>query len=55
MYLVAEDPVSGVLVKLPGKVVPNAVTGQLISTFENTPQLPFEDPQLHFFGGERRR
>ena len=53
MYIVAEDPVSGVLVKLPGKVVPNPVTGQLVTTFENTPQLPFEDLELHFFGGER--
>jgi uncharacterized repeat protein (TIGR01451 family) len=53
MYIVAWDPVSGVLVKLPGKVAPDPVTGQLVSTFENTPQLPFEELKLHFFGGER--
>lgn len=63
MYLVAEDPVSGTLVKLPGKVVPCETVGeqvagmtcetpgQLISTFEDTPQLPFEQLELHFFGG----
>jgi hypothetical protein len=53
MYLVAEDPVSGSLVKLPGRVSLNESTGQIVSTFEDTPQLAFEDAELHFFGGER--
>ena len=59
-YLVAEDPVSGSLVKLPGKVElggePGAeglAPGQIRSTFEDNPQLPFEDAEVHFFGGER--
>ncbi|MGH2878058.1 MAG: hypothetical protein ACRDK4_00390 [Solirubrobacteraceae bacterium] len=65
MYIVAEDPVSGTLVKLPGEVSlcqaageviageSCAAAGQLITTFENEPQVPFEDAELHFFGGER--
>jgi hypothetical protein len=53
LYIVAEDPTAGVVVKFAGKVVPDPVTGQLVSTFESTPQLPFEDLKLHFFGSAR--
>jgi hypothetical protein len=53
MYIVAKDPVSGVLLKLPGKVSLNESTGQLTTTIEDNPQLPFEDAELEFFGGER--
>jgi hypothetical protein len=65
MYLVAEDPVSGVLVKLAGQVglcqSPGQIifglscqgAGQIITEFDNSPQAPFEDAELHFFGGER--
>jgi hypothetical protein len=53
LYVYVEDPISGSRVKLAGEVVPNPMTGQLVSTFKNTPQLPFETFELHFFGGDR--
>jgi hypothetical protein len=53
LYIVVYDPVSGVRVKLAGEVKPDPVTGQLVATFKETPQLPFEDLVLHFFGGSR--
>jgi hypothetical protein len=53
LYLVAEDPTAGVLVKVAGQTTPDPVTGQLVTTFENTPQLPFSDLELHFFGTAR--
>jgi hypothetical protein len=53
LYLVAEEPKAGVLVKVAGKVSPNPVTGQITTTFENTPQLPYSDLELEFYGGDR--
>jgi hypothetical protein len=50
LYVVADAPKAGVHVKLAGKVVPTA-SGQLVSTFDVTPQLPFEEFELSFFGG----
>jgi hypothetical protein len=52
MYMMVEDPVSGSTIKLTGEVKLSA-TGQIVTTFKNTPDLPFENLELHFFGGER--
>jgi hypothetical protein len=52
IYVVARDPVSGVIVKLAGQITLSA-TGQITTTFTNNPQLPFETAELSFFGGER--
>jgi hypothetical protein len=52
MYMFVEDPISGSVVKLTGEVRLSE-TGQISTTFENTPDLPFENLELHFFGGER--
>jgi hypothetical protein len=69
MYVFAEDPISGVVAKAAGELVENPVTGQLTAHFEEDPffsknpryvsaddflpQVPFEDVELHFFGGDR--
>jgi hypothetical protein len=41
----------GQLLRLEGSVMPNLETGQLTTTFANTPQGPFEDVKLSFSGG----
>ena len=41
----------GVFVKLIGDVHLNEQTGQLVTTFSNTPELPFTDFKLSFSGG----
>jgi hypothetical protein len=51
IYAVVEDPRAGLLVKLPGHVVPDPSTGRLVTTFDNNPQLPFSHFKLSFFGG----
>jgi hypothetical protein len=53
LYIVAEDPALGIRVKLAGQVSLNEQTGQITSTFSETPQVPFESLHLHLFGGAR--
>jgi hypothetical protein len=51
IYLTAHGP--GVTVKLAGKVDADPSTGQLTTTFDDNPQLPFSDLHLEFKGGSR--
>jgi hypothetical protein len=41
LYIVVKDPARGIIVKLAGKIEPNPVTGQLVTTFDENPQVPF--------------
>jgi len=51
LFLVVDD--QGVVLKLPGTVDPDPVTGQLTATFDDNPQLPFTNLSLHFKDGPR--
>jgi hypothetical protein len=53
LYMVLKIPDRGVLVKLAGKVEPDPRTGQLITTFDDAPQLPVASFHLHFREGAR--
>jgi hypothetical protein len=51
MYIVAKGP--GFYLKLPGRIDLDPNTGQLTSTFDDNPQLPFEKLHLALDGGPR--
>jgi len=53
LYIVVEDPATGVLIKIPGEVKPDPQTGQLTVTFPHNPQLPFNDLDVNLFPGSR--
>jgi hypothetical protein len=53
LYITAEDPTSGVKVKLAGEVAIDGATGQLTSKFVGAPPLPFSELELHLFDGGR--
>lgn len=52
VYLTVDDSVSGVVIKLPGKVQLDSQTGQISTVFEQNPQLPFEDLEVQLFGAK---
>ena len=51
LYIEVEG--SGVIVKLPGTVSANPITGRLQATFKENPQFPFSELKLHLHGGPR--
>jgi hypothetical protein len=53
LYIVAKIPERGILVKQAGKVELNPETGQLVTTFDDLPQIPFSSFDLHFKEGDR--
>lgn len=50
-YIVIDDPTTGIIVKIPGKLTLNPATGQVTGVFNEAPQAPFSELKLRFFGG----
>jgi hypothetical protein len=53
VYLTVEDPQTGIVAKLAGKVEPDPLTGQLSTKFTENPEQPLEDIRVHLFDGPR--
>ncbi len=53
IYIVLEDPQTGIVVKLAAEVSPDPLTGQLSTTVTDAPQVPVEDFDFSFFEGPR--
>ena len=51
LYIAIDDPQTGVVIKLAGKVGMDPQTGRLTTSFEESPQLPFERLKLSLFNG----
>jgi hypothetical protein len=52
-YIVVDDPTTGLVIKVPGNLTPNPLTGQITGVFDSSPQFPFTDLELDFKGGAR--
>ena len=53
VYIVIDDAKTGVIVKLPGEVRANPVTGQLTTIVDNSPQFPFEELKVDLLSGQK--
>jgi hypothetical protein len=51
IYIAVEDPPTGTVVKLAGRVEPDPSAHRLITTFGQIPQLPFENARFELSGG----
>jgi len=51
IYIAVEDPTTGTLVKLAGSPEPDPSAHRLITTFDQIPQLPFENAKFELLGG----
>ncbi len=52
-YIVAKSPERGVNLVLPGKIETDEQTGRVVTSFDDNPQFPFTDLDVHFKSGPR--
>lgn len=52
IYIVGKAPDRGIIIKAAGRIEPDPVTGQLTTTFEDTPQQPFSRLTLELKQGQ---
>jgi hypothetical protein len=53
IYLAVDDPATGIVVKLAGRVEADPANGRLTARFDDNPQLPFTELDLQLFGGSQ--
>jgi hypothetical protein len=53
LFLVVRDRERGLIAKVYGSAVADPATGQLTTTFDENPRVPFEDLHLEIKGGDR--
>jgi hypothetical protein len=53
VYLIAKSADRGILIGVPGKLVPDPGDGTLTATFDNLPQLPYTNLEVNFRSGQR--
>ncbi|HKO38253.1 MAG TPA: hypothetical protein VJU14_07795 [Solirubrobacterales bacterium] len=53
LYISVDDPLTGVVLKIPGEVSPDPASGRLTVRFDDAPQLPFTEFTLELKGGNR--
>ena len=53
VYLIAKSAERGVLISVPGKLIPDPGDGTLTATFDDLPQLPYTDLAVDFRSGQR--
>jgi hypothetical protein len=52
IYIVVDDPKTGVVVKIPARVEADPATGRLTTVVADTPQFPFSELRTHFYDGD---